>query len=216
MLVCKPWNQWCLDNRLWTRLEISNRPLNPAILKGIVRRQPSRLVITSTNATAKQVEWLLSRLPRLSDLDLSLNTSSAVSALLNVQCPPPLATLNLSWCDAIFDRFMAQVLGPMRNGTVEANRLSRLHYVENLNLTGCDVAYETMNYAFTMLPSLRHLDVSYCTKVKDRDFAIVKNRKNTNKATLKRIIVQGCPLVTEALTTYFMSCTDLPALVLSK
>lgn len=214
MLVCKPWNQWCLDNKLWRTLEISNRPLNPSILKGIVRRQPSNLAITSANATAKQIEWLLSRLPRLGGLDLSLNTASAVSAILNVQYLPPLSTLNLSWCDAIFDRFMAQVLGPMRNGAVEANGLSRLHFIENLNLTGCDVAYETMNYTFTMLPSLRCLDVSYCTKVKDRDFAIVKNKKNENKATLKRIVVQGCPLVTEALVAHFTSCSDLPALVL--
>lgn len=212
MLVCKAWNQWCLDNRLWKEIEVSNKPLIPIILKGIVRRQPQRLVLSSTNATAKQIEWLLNRLPRLTGLDLTLNTASAVSALLHVQCPP-LAWLNLSWCDAIFDRFMAQIIGPIRNGKIEENGLSRLHFIENLNLTGCDVAFETMTNIFSLLPSLRHLDVSYCTKVKDKDFEVVKAGMNVNKGTLKRIICQGCQLVSQQLVDCFMTNPTLPALV---
>ena len=210
MVVCKAWNQWSLDHRLWSRLVVSNTTLVPTVLKGIVRRQPGNLALPSTRATAKQVEWLLNRLPRLHGLDLSLNTASSVSALLHVHPPPPLRVLNLSWCDAVYDRFLGQVFGPIRSvvsgsGKVQSTMAtddedigySRLRSVETLSLNGCDVAYETMNLVFTMLPCLRHLDVSFCVNVKDKDFNIVAQCKNVNKLTLRKIVCVGCPLVTE-------------------
>ena len=206
MGVCKAWNQWSLDHRLWSRLVVSNIKLAPSVLKGIVRRQPGNLTLSSTRATAKQVEWLLNRLPRLQGLDLSLNTAASVSALLHVHPPPPLRVLNISWCEAVYDRFLGQVLGPLRplaSGGIKADSddedigYSRLRSVETLSLNGCDVAYETMNLIFTMLPCLRHLDLSFCVNVKDKDFDIVSEGKNVNKLTLRKIVCVGCPLVTE-------------------
>ena len=184
MLVCKAWNQWCLDNRLWREICVNNKPLTPSILIGIVRRQPARLALSSTGLSGRQLEWLLNRLPRLRSLDLSLNTASAVSALMRIACPP-LTHLNLSWCDAIFDDFMVQLLAPIRSGRAEVIGMCRLQFVENLNLTGCDIGTETLNAVFTRLKYLRHLDVSQCSRIKNTDFDIVKNGRNVNRDTLK-------------------------------
>ena len=227
MAVCKAWNQWSLDNRLWTQLVVSNKILLPTVLKGIVRRQPANLALPSSRATAKQMEWLLNRLPRLQGLDLSLNTAAAVSSLLHVYPTPPLRALNLSWCDAVYDRFLSQVFGPVRSVTgvkkvttesaapMDNDDIgcSRLRSVETLTLNGCEVAYETMNLIFTMLPCLRHLDLSYCIKVKDKDFDIVMEGKNVNKLTLRKIVCVGCPLVTEVTEAWMRSLPNAPELV---
>ena len=221
MSVCKAWNQWCLDHRLWAHLRVSNTRLMPSVLKGIVRRQPGSLALPSTSGTAKQVEWLLNRLPRLHALDLSLNTAAAVSSLLHVQPLPPLLSLDLSWCEAVYDRFLAQVFGPLRVisgvGTVthlddDSIGCSRLRSLESLTLCGCDVAYETMNTIFTMLPCLRHLDISYCLRVKDNDFAIVAEGKNVNKICLRKIVCVGCPLVTDDTEVQVRSLPNAPVL----
>ena len=215
MLVCRTWNQWCLDKVLWHEINVANKPVTSSILSGIVRRQPSRINLSSTNISGKQIEWLLKRLPRLEGLDISLNTASAVSALMRVTCPP-LKYLCLSWCDAIYDRFMTQILSPVRTSSPGTTGASRLQRLEHLNMTGCDISDETMKYIFKTLSHLQHLDISNCTRVSESCLTALCKETAACKDTLKKVICIGCPLITEEFVSQYKNSSELPVFVTQK
>ena len=195
MLVSKAWNQWCLDNRLWSEIDISNRALTTSMLCGVVRRQPSLLKLSCTNTTAKQLEWLLRRLPRLEGMDLSLSTAATISALMRVDCSQ-LKYLNLSWCSAIYDKFMIQLLGPITLNPLYSVE-SRLPGLEDLILTGCDISDDTAAYILKHLRYLRRLDISYCSRVTVVGMdALIKN-EHASSGVLQEVLCEGCSFFEE-------------------
>lgn len=207
MLVSKAWNQWCLDSCLWSEIDISNRNLSISMLCGIVRRQPSLLKLSSTNPTAKQLEWLLKRLPRLEGLNLSLSTAPAISALMRVDCSQ-LKYLNLSWSSAIYDKLMIQLLGPIKLYPVYCveRRLPRL---SELILTGCDISDETTTYIFNNLKNLRRLDISYCLRVTVVGVEVLIKNEHVSKDVLQEVLCEGCSF-SENLILFFRRFPQLP------
>lgn len=214
MLVCKAWNQWCIDSKLWRKINVSNKMITQSMLKGIVRRQPRDLNMSSTSINGKQLEWLLKRLPSLQRLDLSLSTAFAVSAIMRVTCPP-LTSLKLSWCDAIYDRFITQIFAPIKTTTNDVVPISRLHFLEHLDLTGCDISDETVHYVFTTLTSLRTLDVSHCVRVSASCLDILLKHDAVCKDTLQKFVCVGCPLVTEQCVKKFQDEITAPKIIMT-
>jgi len=193
MLVCKAWNQWCMNNKLWKHIDVSNSVITQSLLKGIIRRGPLSLNFSTTKLNAKHLEWMLKRLPCLESLDLSLNTATTISALIRVSCLP-IKSLNLSWCDAVYDRFLTQVLtielSPLQpGGTILST--SRLHYLEHLNLTGCDIGDELMYCAFNTIATLKTINISYCSRITKASFDLLIQDKHVCK-NLCKITCEEC------------------------
>ncbi|KAK1328627.1 hypothetical protein QTO34_012200 [Cnephaeus nilssonii] len=112
MRVCRTWNRWCCDKRLWTRIDLNHcRSITPLMLSGIIRRQPVSLDLSWTNISKKQLSWLINRLPGLRDLVLSGCSWIAVSALCTSSCPL-LRTLDVQWVEGLKDAQMRDLLSP--------------------------------------------------------------------------------------------------------
>ncbi|XP_066835088.1 lysine-specific demethylase 2B isoform X11 [Anser cygnoides] len=112
MRVCKTWNRWCCDKRLWTKIDLNHcKSITPLMLSGIIRRQPVTLDLSWTNISKKQLSWLINRLPGLRDLLLSGCSWIAVSALCSSSCPL-LRTLDVQWAEGLKDAQMRDLLSP--------------------------------------------------------------------------------------------------------
>ncbi|KAI4901179.1 hypothetical protein NFI96_005914 [Prochilodus magdalenae] len=112
MRVCRTWNRWCCDKRLWTKIDLSRcKSITPLMLSGIIRRQPITLDLSWTNISKKQLSWLINRLPGLRMLLLSGCSWAAVSALCTSSCPL-LRTLDLQWVEGLKDPQMRDLLSP--------------------------------------------------------------------------------------------------------
>ncbi|TRY94010.1 hypothetical protein DNTS_032824 [Danionella cerebrum] len=112
MSVCKTWNRWCCDKRLWTRINLNRcKSITPLMLSGIIRRQPLTLDLSWTNISKKQLSWLINRLPGLRVLSLAGCSWAAVSALCTSSCPL-LRTLDVQWVEGLKDNQMKDLVSP--------------------------------------------------------------------------------------------------------
>ena len=136
MRVCKAWNRWCYDRRLWTAVDVSGRRLRQTHLVGIVRRQPSSLDLSWTNVSYRQLAWLVERLPHVRRLRLAGCSWPGVSALCACRCPL-LAELDVAWVAVVYDGCVRELVSPPRDHRpgldVSASRLRRC---TRLNLAG--------------------------------------------------------------------------------
>ncbi|XP_031560229.1 lysine-specific demethylase 2B-like [Actinia tenebrosa] len=213
MRVCRTWNRWCLNQNLWSVIDLSHKKITKAGLEGIVRRQPTTVNLSWTNITCKQLQWLLNRLPRLKELYLSGTTEATVSSLELVNCPG-IRVLSLSWSTGVTDSVLLDLIRPPppvdgRIGTGDGK--SRLHCLSALYLTGNDVTGKTLQLLMQQCPSLRKIDLSYCPAISDNDIQSLTDFSTCGHA-VKEILLTGCGKLTDGCLKYINRCPSLERL----
>ena len=195
--VCRTWNRWCIDRRLWSFINLSRRRITRDVLVGTVRRQPTHLDISWTNLNRKQLEWLASRLPQLKHLSLAGNSWAAVCALCSSSCPL-LYSLDLKWVSGIRDACMKDLISPPtdhRPGVDDS--VSRLHRLTKLELAGSDVTDASLKVMTQYIPKLEKLDLSYCTKVTNEGIELLTADSAPTRTALISLDLTGCNLLTD-------------------
>ncbi|KAG8429781.1 hypothetical protein GDO86_019227, partial [Hymenochirus boettgeri] len=115
MGVCKTWNRWSCDKRLWNRIDLNRcKSVTPLMLSGIIRRQPVSLDLSWTNISKKQLSWLINRLPgqidnrsklrNITDFRLAGLDITDASLRLMIRHMPLLSKLDLSYCNHVTDQ----------------------------------------------------------------------------------------------------------------
>uniref|UniRef100_A0A8C1Z0K5 Lysine-specific demethylase 2B n=1 Tax=Cyprinus carpio TaxID=7962 RepID=A0A8C1Z0K5_CYPCA len=204
MRVCKTWNRWCCDKRLWTKIDLNRcKSITPLMLSGIIRRQPVSLDLSWTNISKKQLSWLINRLPGLRILLLAGCSWAAVSALCTSSCPL-LRTLDVQWVEGLNDNQIRDLLSPPTD-----NSRSKLRNVENLYLAGLDITDTSLKLIIKHIPSLSQLDLSYCNHITDQSVNILTAAGTTTRDSLTHINLSVCNKVTDLSLTYFKRCGNI-------
>ncbi|XP_077943964.1 lysine (K)-specific demethylase 2Bb isoform X4 [Gasterosteus aculeatus] len=207
MRVCRTWNRWCCDKRLWKRVNLNRcKSITPLMLSGIIRRQPVALDLSWTNISKKQLGWLVNRLPGLRVLLLSGCSWVAVSALCTSSCPL-LRTLDVQWVEGLKDAQMRDLLSPPTdNRPGQLDNRSKLRNVEELRLAGLDITDTSLRLIIRYMPSLSKLDLSYCNHVTDQSVNVLTAAGTTTRDSLTDINLSVCNRVTDQSLTYFKRC----------
>uniref|UniRef100_A0A672KD59 Lysine-specific demethylase 2B n=1 Tax=Sinocyclocheilus grahami TaxID=75366 RepID=A0A672KD59_SINGR len=192
MRVCKTWNRWCCDKRLWTKIDLNRcKSITPLMLSGIIRRQPVSLDLSWTNISKKQLSWLINRLPGLRILLLAGCSWAAVSALCTSSCPL-LRTLDVQWVEGLKDNQIRDLLSlPTDNRPGQLDSRSKLRNVENLCLAGLDITDTSLKLIIKHMPSLSQLDLSYCNHITDQSVNILTAAGTTTRDSLTHINLSG-------------------------
>uniref|UniRef100_A0AAQ5ZBZ6 Lysine-specific demethylase 2B n=1 Tax=Amphiprion ocellaris TaxID=80972 RepID=A0AAQ5ZBZ6_AMPOC len=207
MRVCRTWNRWCCDKRLWKHINLNRcKSITPLMLSGIIRRQPVALDLSWTNISKKQLSWLINRLPGLRVLLLSGCSWVAVSALCTSSCPL-LRTLDVQWVEGLKDAQMRDLLSPPTDNRPD-NR-SKLRNVEDLRLAGLDITDTSLRLIIRYMPLLSKLDLSYCNHVTDQSVNILTAAGTTTRDSLTDINLSVCNRVTDQSLTYFKRCGSI-------
>ncbi|XP_029959938.1 lysine (K)-specific demethylase 2Ba isoform X6 [Salarias fasciatus] len=188
MRVCKTWNRWCCDKRLWTTIDLNRCiSITPLMLSGIIRRQPVCLDLSWTNISKKQLSWLINRLPGLRVLKLSGCSWAAVSALCTSSCPL-LRTLDVQWVEGLKDPQMRDLLSPTTdNRPGQLDNRCKLRNVEDLRLAGLDITDTSLRLISRQMPLLSRLDLSYCNHINDQSVNLLTAAGTTTRDSLTEI-----------------------------
>nr|XP_043868142.1 lysine-specific demethylase 2B isoform X1 [Solea senegalensis] len=210
MRVCRTWNRWCCDKRLWKHINLNRcKSITPLMLSGIIRRQPLALDLSWTNISKKQLSWLINRLPGLRVLLLSGCSWVAVSALCTSSCPL-LRTLDVQWVEGLKDAQMRDLLSPPTdNRPGQLDNRSKLRNVEDLRLAGLDITDTSLRLIIRYMPLLSKLDLSYCNHVTDQSVNILTAAGTTTRDSLTDINLSVCNRVTDQSLTYFKRCGSI-------
>ncbi|XP_048844940.1 lysine-specific demethylase 2B-like isoform X4 [Brienomyrus brachyistius] len=210
MRVCKTWNRWCCDKRLWTQIDLKrSKSITPLMLSGIIRRQPVSLDLSWTNISKKQLSWLINRLPGLRVLLLSGCSWVAVSALCTSSCPL-LRTLDVQWVEGLKDAQMRDLLSPPTdNRPGQLDGRSKLRNVTDLRLAGLDITDASLRLIMRHMPLLARLDVSYCNHMSDQSVNILTAAGSTTRDSLTQINLSVCNRVTDQSLSYFKRCGSI-------
>ncbi|XP_041826083.1 lysine-specific demethylase 2B isoform X2 [Melanotaenia boesemani] len=210
MRVCRTWNRWCCDKRLWNHINLNRcKSITPLMLSGIIRRQPVALDLSWTNISKKQLSWLINRLPGLRVLLLSGCSWVAVSALCTSSCPL-LRTLDVQWVEGLKDAQMRDLLSPPTdNRPGQLDNRSKLRNVEDLRLAGLDITDTSLRLIIRYMPLLSKLDLSYCNHVTDQSVNILTAAGTTTRDSLTDINLSVCNRVTDQSLTYFKRCGSI-------
>ncbi|KAM9306545.1 lysine (K)-specific demethylase 2Bb isoform 2-T2 [Pholidichthys leucotaenia] len=210
MRVCRTWNRWCCDKRLWKHISLNRcKSITPLMLSGIIRRQPVTLDLSWTNISKKQLSWLINRLPGLRVLLLSGCSWVAVSALCTSSCPL-LRTLDVQWVEGLKDAQMRDLLSPPTdNRPGQLDNRSKLRNVEDLRLAGLDITDMSLRLIIRYMPLLSKLDLSYCNHVTDQSVNILTAAGTTTRDSLTHINLSVCNRVTDQSLTYFKRCGSI-------
>ncbi|XP_066545217.1 lysine (K)-specific demethylase 2Bb isoform X2 [Amia ocellicauda] len=210
MRVCKTWNRWCCDKRLWTKIDLNRcKSITPLMLSGIIRRQPVSLDLSWTNISKKQLSWLINRLPGLRVLLLSGCSWVAVSALCTSSCPL-LRTLDVQWVEGLKDVQMRDLLSPPTdNRPGQIDNRSKLRNVVDLRLAGLDITDASLRLIIRHMPLLSRLDLSYCNHITDQSINILTAVGTTTRDSLTEINLSVCNRVTDQCLTYFKRCGNI-------
>uniref|UniRef100_A0AAR2L9P3 [histone H3]-dimethyl-L-lysine(36) demethylase n=1 Tax=Pygocentrus nattereri TaxID=42514 RepID=A0AAR2L9P3_PYGNA len=211
MQVCKTWNRWCCDKRLWSRIDLNHcKSITPLMLSGIIRRQPLSLDLSWTNISKKQLSWLINRLPGLRKLQLAGCSWAAVSTLCSSACPP-LLKLDLQWVEGLKDQQITDLLSPpsdYRPGQLDCS--SKLSNIQELSLAGLDITDHSLRLIIKHLPSLTRLDLSYCSHITDHSINIITAAGTSSRDTLTHINLSG--KVTDLSLMYFKRCGSISSI----
>lgn len=205
-LVCKTWNRWSVDPRLWTSMDLTRKKITASTLIGIVRRQPVVLNLSWTNLSRRQLAWLIARLPQMKELILSGCSSASVAALCTCNCPL-LRSLDLSWVEGLNDSVIRDLLSPppdSRPGFIESK--TRLRHLTSVKLAGADISDVSVRLLAHHLPLLSKLDLSHCHKVTDMGIAVLGAAKS---ARLQSLDVSSCSNITDTSLEALKRCTNL-------
>ncbi|MCI4381374.1 hypothetical protein PGIGA_G00250810 [Pangasianodon gigas] len=196
MRVCRTWNRWCCDKRLWTKINVSRcKSITPLMLSGIIRRQPIMLDLSWTNISKKQLSWLINRLPGLRVLILSGCSWAAVSALCTSSCPL-LRSLDLQWVEGLRDTQIKDLLSPPTdNRPGQMDTRSKLRNVLDLRLSGLDITDVSLRLIIKNMPLLKHLDLSYCNHVNDQSVNLLTAAGTTTRDSLTDINLSAPPFL---------------------
>ncbi|XP_019908039.2 lysine (K)-specific demethylase 2Ba isoform X2 [Esox lucius] len=210
MGVCKTWNRWCCDKRLWTRIDLNRcKSITPLMLSGIIRRQPLSLDLSWTNISKKQLSWLINRLPGLRVLLLSGCSWMAVSALCTSSCPL-LRTLDVQWVEGLKDAQMRDLLSPPTdNRPGQLDNRCKLRNVVDLRLAGLDITDASLRLIIRHMPLLSKLDLSYCNHVNDQSVNLLTAAGTTTRDSLTEINLSVCNRVTDHSLTFFKRCGSI-------
>ncbi|XP_012671448.2 lysine (K)-specific demethylase 2Ba isoform X2 [Clupea harengus] len=210
MRVCKTWNRWCCDKRLWTRIDLNRcKSITPLMLSGIVRRQPATLDLSWTNISKKQLSWLINRLPGLRVLLLSGCSWVAVSALCTSSCPL-LRTLDVQWVEGLKDAQMRDLLSPPTdNRPGQMDTRSKLRNIVDLRLAGLDITDSSLRLIIKNMPLLSRLDLSYCNHINDQSINLLTAAGTTTRDSLTEVNLSVCNRVTDQSLTYFKRCGSI-------
>ena len=200
MRVCKAWNRWGYDRRLWTAVDLSRCRLRQTHLVGVVRRQPRSLDLSWTNVSHRQLAWMVERLPHLRSLRLSGNSWPAVSALCGCRCPL-LTHLDIAWVAVVYDGCVRDLVTPPRDHRpgLDVSR-SRLRRCADLVLAGSDITNDAVESVVRHLAQLERLDLSYCVGVDDDGVRVLSEAAASQ--TLSVLRLTGCVCLTAACFTY--------------
>ncbi|XP_075754735.1 lysine-specific demethylase 2B isoform X6 [Pelodiscus sinensis] len=210
MRVCKTWNRWCCDKRLWTNIDLNHcKSITPLMLSGIIRRQPVTLDLSWTNISKKQLSWLINRLPGLRDLLLSGCSWIAVSALCSSSCPL-LRTLDVQWVEGLKDAQMRDLLSPPTdNRPGQIDNRSKLRNIVELRLAGLDITDVSLRLIIRHMPLLSRLNLSFCNHVSDQSINLLTAVGTTTRDSLTEINLSDCNKVTDQCLSYFKRCGNI-------
>ncbi|XP_048370703.1 lysine-specific demethylase 2B isoform X2 [Sphaerodactylus townsendi] len=210
MRVCRTWNRWCCDKRLWTKIDLNHcKSITPLMLSGIIRRQPVKLDLSWTNISKKQLSWLINRLPGLRDLVLSGCSWIAVSALCSSSCPL-LRTLDVQWVEGLKDAQMRDLLSPPTdNRPGQIDNRSKLRNIVELRLAGLDITDTSLRLIIRHMPLLARLDLSYCNHMTDQSVNLLTAVGTTTRDSLMEVVLQDCNQVTGQCLSYFKRCGSI-------
>uniref|UniRef100_A0A3B4GSX7 Lysine-specific demethylase 2B-like n=1 Tax=Pundamilia nyererei TaxID=303518 RepID=A0A3B4GSX7_9CICH len=210
MRVCKTWNRWCCDKRLWTKIDLNRcTSITPLMLSGIIRRQPVSLDLSWTNISKKQLSWLINRLPGLRVLRLSGCSWAAVSALCTSSCPL-LRTLDVQWVEGLKDAQMRDLLSPPTdNRPGQLDNRCKLRNVEELRLAGLDITDTSLRLISRQMPLLSRLDLSYCNHINDQSVNLLTAAGTTTRDSLTEINLSVCNRVTDHSLNFFKRCGSI-------
>ncbi|KAF7657436.1 hypothetical protein LDENG_00027090 [Lucifuga dentata] len=206
MAVCKNWYKWCLDKRLWSRIDLSvKRRVSPQALTGIIKRQPVTLDLSWTNISKKQLNWLIDRLPGLKDLMLAGCSWSSISALSSPSCPL-LRSLDLRYADGVKDSQIRDLFAPPG-----CNNRSQLRTMQCLRLAGLDISDSTLRLVIRHMPHLTKLDLSQCNSLTDQSVNLLTAFGSSTRNTLTELNLGGCSKLTDTCLKYLrhLSCISL-------
>uniref|UniRef100_A0A1A8UTU6 Lysine (K)-specific demethylase 2B n=1 Tax=Nothobranchius furzeri TaxID=105023 RepID=A0A1A8UTU6_NOTFU len=210
MSVCKTWNRWCCDKRLWTKIDLNRcTSITPLMLSGIIRRQPVSLDLSWTNISKKQLSWLINRLPGLRVLKLSGCSWAAVSALCTSSCPL-LRTLDVQWVEGLKDAQIRDLLSPPTdNRPGQLDNRCKLRNVEELRLAGLDITDASLRLISRQMPLLSRLDLSYCNHINDQSVNLLTAKGTTTRDSLTEINLSVCNRVTDHSLNFFKRCESI-------
>ncbi|KAM9546974.1 lysine-specific demethylase 2B-like isoform 1-T1 [Salvelinus alpinus] len=210
MRVCKTWNRWCCDKRLWTNIDLNRcKSITPLMLSGIIRRQPLSLDLSWTNISKKQLSWLINRLPGLRVLLLSGCSWVAVSALCTSSCPL-LRTLDVQWVEGLKDAQMRDLLSPPTdNRPGQLDNRCKLRNILDLRLAGLDITDASLRLIIRHMPVLSRLDLSYCNHINDHSVNLLTAAGTTTRDSLTEINLSVCNRVTDHSLTFFKRCGSI-------
>ncbi|CAL8356944.1 unnamed protein product [Merluccius merluccius] len=206
MAVCKSWHKWCLDKRLWSRIDLSiKRTITPQALTGIIKRQPLILDLSWTNISKKQLGWLIGRLPGLKDLMLSGCSWSSISALSSSSCPL-LRSLDLRFADGVKDSQIRDLVTPPG-----CDNRSQLRSMQCFRLAGLEISDSTLRLVIRHMPQLTRLDLSRCNSLTDNSINLLTAVGSSTRNTLTEINLAGCNKLTDTCLKYLrrLSCISL-------
>ncbi|XP_071313131.1 lysine-specific demethylase 2A [Trachinotus anak] len=206
MAVCKNWYKWCLDKRLWSRIDLSvKRTVTPQALTGIIKRQPVTLDLSWTNISKKQLNWLVGRLPGLKDLMLAGCSWSSISALCSSGCPL-LRSLDLRYADGVKDSQIRDLVSPPG-----CDNRSQLRTMQCLRLAGLDISDSTLRLVIRHMPHLTKLDLSHCNSLTDHSINLLTAVGSSTRNTLAELNLGGCSKLTDTCLKYLrrLSCISL-------
>ncbi|CAG0879256.1 unnamed protein product [Darwinula stevensoni] len=207
MQVCRDWNRWCLDPKLWYSMDLSQQKITQHTLQGIVRCQPTRLDLSWSFITGNQLRWLLPRLPQLKELQLVGLPWNTVKSIVTASCPV-LSSLNVSYVGGLGDIQFAKMLSQppdSRPGMVDFS--TRLRHLVEIRLAGCDISDSSLEVLASNLSSLAKVDISCCTKIGDA--GISRMVSGGLRDRLVYCDAQKCPRVTDKVLTALSSCPNL-------
>uniref|UniRef100_A0A8C6H600 Lysine-specific demethylase 2B n=1 Tax=Mus spicilegus TaxID=10103 RepID=A0A8C6H600_MUSSI len=210
MRVCRTWNRWCCDKRLWTRIDLNRcKSITPLMLSGIIRRQPVSLDLSWTNISKKQLSWLINRLPGLRDLVLSGCSWIAVSALCSSSCPL-LRTLDVQWVEGLKDAQMRDLLSPPTdNRPGQMDNRSKLRNIVELRLAGLDITDVSLRLIIRHMPLLSKLQLSYCNHINDQSINLLTAVGTTTRDSLTEVNLSDCNKVTDLCLSFFKRCGNI-------
>ncbi|TDH07623.1 hypothetical protein EPR50_G00107560 [Perca flavescens] len=206
MAVCKNWYKWCLDKRLWSRIDLSiKRTVTPQALTGIIKRQPVSLDLSWTNISKKQLNWLVGRLPGLKDLMVAGCSWSSISALCSSGCPL-LRSLDLRYADGVKDSQIRDLVTPPG-----CDNRSQLRTMQCLRLAGLDISDSTLRLVIRHMPHLTKLDLSHCNSLTDHSVNLLTAVGSSTRNTLTELNLGGCSKLTDTCLKYLrrLSCISL-------
>lgn len=206
MAVCKKWYKWCLDKRLWARIDLSiKRTVTPQALTGIIKRQPVTLDLSWTNISKKQLNWLVGRLPGLKELMVAGCSWSSISALCSSDCPL-LRSLDLRYADGVKDSQIRDLVTPPG-----CDNRSQLRTMQCLRLAGLDISDSTLRLVIRHMPHLTKLDLSHCNSLSDHSINLLTAVGSSTRNTLSELNLGGCSKLTDTCLKYLrrLSCISL-------